>query len=242
MHVREHLLARHGHAHRTFELLGGEHRQIDLVLRPQAGAEGAADKRIEHAHVLGAEAEHAREIALDVLRALILVVDRDPAVALPDHGGAVHLHGIVMFGGEVILAGDPHRRVCISGLGIAAVFAALRSVPLGTLVQCIAKVGVVLGGLVFDRDQRGGMARRLECLGDDQRDRLAAEMDLVVIERAQRNAAGAIVVLIAAVLRIETRGRFSWVMTSTTPGTARAAAVSIATMRPLAMAARHDDP
>ncbi len=41
----EHLLTGQHHAHRALELECGHHRQRQLVLRPQAGAEGAADER-----------------------------------------------------------------------------------------------------------------------------------------------------------------------------------------------------
>jgi hypothetical protein len=40
--------------------------------------------------------------------------------------------------------------------------------------------------LVFDADQRRREARDLQLLGDDQCDRLAAELDLVVVKRPER--------------------------------------------------------
>jgi hypothetical protein len=72
----EHLLAREHHPHRALQVQRRHHRQQQLVLRPQAGAEGAADEGIAHGELLGLEAEHLAHRLLAVHRALGLVVDR----------------------------------------------------------------------------------------------------------------------------------------------------------------------
>ena len=53
----EHLLAGQLDAHRSLELERGHHRQRQLVLRAQAGAEGTADEGRQHAD-LALHVEH----------------------------------------------------------------------------------------------------------------------------------------------------------------------------------------
>ena len=76
-----HLRPRQHDTHRALQRARCEHRQHHLKLRAQARAESAAHERRHHPHILGLHAEHAAEIALDVLHALCLVVDRELAVA-----------------------------------------------------------------------------------------------------------------------------------------------------------------
>jgi hypothetical protein len=59
----------------------------------------------------------------------------------------------------------------------------------------------VLLRLVFDTHQRGGKARDLELLRDHQRDRLAAEANLVVIQRTERRAGRGDLVVVCLVGR-----------------------------------------
>ena len=60
-----------------------QHRQHHLILRPQPGAEPAADERRHHAQIVRLPVEHAAQIALHILHALGLVVDRELAAAVP---------------------------------------------------------------------------------------------------------------------------------------------------------------
>src|SRR6266576_2755635 len=53
-----------------------------------------------------------------------------------------------------------------------------------------AEVGDVRLALIFDADQQSRNSRDLELLRDDQRHRLAAEQDFVVIERTEGRAGG----------------------------------------------------
>ena len=63
------------------------------------------------------------------------------------------------------------------------------------------QIGDVRFWLVFDPHQRGREARGLPILGEDQRDRLAVEHDLVVVERAERRAClGRHIVLVGLVV------------------------------------------
>ena len=92
-----HLLSRQHQPHRALQRPRGEHCQHHLILRPQSRAESAADKRRDHPYVVRFHVEYAAEIALHVLHALRLVVDRELAVAVPHHRRRVQFHRIVMF-------------------------------------------------------------------------------------------------------------------------------------------------
>ena len=109
-----------------------------------------------------------------------------------------------------------------------------------SFVERVAQISVVLGRLVFDRNQRGRVTRRLECLGDNKRDGLSAEMDLGVVERPQRAAGRCDRHRHSCGCESQHAGRFSCVMTSTTPGTASAALVSIDDNAALGDAAGND--
>ena len=52
MDVSEHLLARQHDAHGSLQQFRRHHREVDLILRAQAGAKCAADIRIEHPHLV----------------------------------------------------------------------------------------------------------------------------------------------------------------------------------------------
>ena len=122
--------------------------------------------------------EHAAEIALHVLHALGLVVDRELAVAVPHHRRGKQLHRIVMLDRDEIFGLVAHlgRR---KGLrGVAARLLPGFSDRHKALVALRIQVGDVRLLLVFDAHQRGREARGLPILGEHQRDRLAVEHDL----------------------------------------------------------------
>ena len=50
------------------------------------------------------------------------------------------------------------------------------------------QIGVVALRLILDMHERGRKTRDLPLLGDHQRDRLAVELDLVIVERTKRRA------------------------------------------------------
>ena len=80
-----------------------QHRQHHFILRAQARAEGAAGKRRHDADIVGLHVEDAADVALHVLHALRLVVDGDPAVAVPHDGRGEQLHRIVVLDRDEIL-------------------------------------------------------------------------------------------------------------------------------------------
>jgi hypothetical protein len=90
-------------------------------------------------------------------------------------------------------------------------------------------------GFILDPHERGRVAGDLEFLRRDERDRLAAIDDLVVVESRKGEPGGA-----TSSCQLElsqaVRGRFSCVKTFSTPGTASAAVMSIDLIRPFAMA------
>ena len=192
MRMAEHLLARHDNAHRALQVLGGQRGQIDVVLRTQAGTEGTADIFVLHAHIGLVEAEHARQIGLDVLCALGFVVDGDLAVAFPMHGGRVHLHRIVVMRPQLVGGAMGDGRGEHGGVGVAARLGRNEAGAFFLRHEFVAhrhvQVGVVRRGFVFDRHQAGGVARGFQSFGHHQRHRLRAEGDLVVVQGAEWRA------------------------------------------------------
>ena len=81
-----------------------------------------------------------------------------------------------MLDGEMIFAATRTGARCADGASPRSASARI-GVPLGAKrsSSALRRSVVVLGRLVFDRNQRGGVARRLEGLGDNEGDRLAAE-------------------------------------------------------------------
>ena len=173
-------------AHRALQRQRAQHRQHHLVLRAQARAEAAAHEGRHDAHIVRLHVEHAAEIALHVLHALRLVVDGELAVAVPHRGRGEQLHRIVVLGRDEIFGLVAHvgRRKGLRGVA-ARLLGLLDDEGLVALRMQIGDVRLLL---VFDAHQRGGEARGLPLLGQHQRDRLAAEHDPVVVERAERRA------------------------------------------------------
>jgi len=153
-------------------------------LRTQPRAERAADKRRHHAHIVRLYLEHAAQIALHVLHALGLVIDRELAVAVPHHRRGIQLHRIVVLDRDVIFGLVAHGGGRIGPVGLAAP----RLFDHETLVAPGEQVGAVRLVFVFDAHQRSREAGGLPLLGQHQGDRLIAEQDLVVVERTERRA------------------------------------------------------
>ena len=76
---RIHLSASEHETHRALQGACRQDREDHVVLRAQAAAEAAADKRRDNPDILGLHLEHAAQIALHVLHALRLVIDRELA-------------------------------------------------------------------------------------------------------------------------------------------------------------------
>ena len=91
-----HLLPGQHDAHGSPQRARRERREHRLELRAQGHAEGAAHEGRHDAQLVRLQAEHAAEIALHVLHALGLVVDREPAVLLDDRRGGKELHRVVV--------------------------------------------------------------------------------------------------------------------------------------------------
>ena len=118
--------------------------------------------------------EDVAEIALHVLHALGLVIDRELAFAVPHHGRGKQFHRIVMFAGDDNIRprdGRPPQptpsRHCRAASPVSR--------PWRRLSRSASKIGGEICRLVIDPHQRRGKARGFPFLGDNQRDRLAAE-------------------------------------------------------------------
>ena len=161
-----------------------QHRQHHLILRSQPCTEPTANERRDNAHIVRFLGEHAAQIALYVLHALGLVIDRELAAAVPPHRGGKQFHRIVMLGGNEIFGFMTHLGCRIGFRGIAVRFVGLLDDK--RLIAPPMQIGDEGLLFVFDVHQRGSVARDLPFLGQHQRDRLAAEHDLVVVERTER--------------------------------------------------------
>ena len=182
-----HLLPRQHDANGALQSERAKRCQHYLVLWPQAGAEGAAHIGREHADVIGLLAEHAAQKFVDVLDALRLVIDHEFAVAVPDDRACIELHRIVMLGRNEVVRLVLHGRSCKRSCGVAARL--VRLLYLGGLAPLGSEIGrkrLLL--VIFDPHQRRGEFGGFPVLRYDQRDRLAVELDAVIIERAEGRA------------------------------------------------------
>ena len=159
----------------------------------QPQAEAAAEIRVQHPHVVLLQAEHGGDVVVAVRDALDLVVDRVLAVALVDDGGGVRLHRVVMLDCEPVILPQLDRRPLVGSLGIAPRLrrrldpAALHRRHVAELAH-LCRVGNGRLRLIGHRDQGRGVASRLEILRHDESHRLAAVVDLAVVERAEGRA------------------------------------------------------
>ena len=115
----------------------------------------------------------------------------------------MHLHRVVVLGGQFVLGRDPHRGRCQRRFGIAAVLGRVEGFALlgrqELLGQRGLEIGVVRLGLVGDANQARGVARGLECFGQHHGHRLPAEPDLRIPQGTERRARRRHLVLVVAV-------------------------------------------
>ena len=188
--VGEHLVAAEHDAHRTLQLHRRHDRQEQVIVRPQRRAEAAAEIRHDHPYLGGGNAEDAVDIGLAVLRPLRLVVHDDALVAIPDDGGGVHLHRVVVLVGDAVFGFDAggrrgHRLADIAArLGRAALARSRLGRHIGLLAPRI-ELGLVGFFLIGHADQRGGESRGRHVLGHHQRDGLAAPQHIIIVERPE---------------------------------------------------------
>lgn len=171
---------------RSLEFERCKRSQHHLMLRPQSGPEGASDIGRDHADIIRLLAKHTAQKVVDVLDPLRLVIDCEPAVAVPDDGACIELHRIVMLRREDVIRLVPHCGHRQRRRGVAARL--MRPIHLG----CLATLGLEIRRkrllIVFDTHSGRGEFGSLPILRDDERDWLAVESDHVVIERAERRA------------------------------------------------------
>jgi hypothetical protein len=196
------------HAYRALQRACCQHREHDLELRSQARAECATHERRHDPHVLWLQAEHAAHIALNVLHALRFVVDRELAAALDDRGRGIEFHRVVMLDRHVVFALVPHRGHNKRSIGIAArlgrgeqgLYRTRRSLYRSGCVALAIHISEMRRFVVLYADQRRRKARYLRRLGDDQRDRLAIELDLVIVKWPERRSIRSHLVLIGLII------------------------------------------
>ena len=110
-----HVLSCQNQADRALQRTRRQGGQQDLVLWTKTGTERTAHIRRENPHIVRFQVERAADIALNVLHALGLVVNRQLAVGSNNHRGGVKLHRIVMFDRHEIFTVMTHRgrRQCL---------------------------------------------------------------------------------------------------------------------------------
>ena len=202
-----HLLAGQHDTHRALQRERRKHGEHHLILRAQPGAEGAAHERRHDPHIIRLDAEHVAYIALYVLHALRLVVDRELAATVPDHRRGIQFHRVVMLDRDIVFAlvarrGCGERRLDRAARlwnGERALARLCRGFQTAGFIALAPEVGGVRLFVVLHQDQRRREARDLRLFGDDQGDRLAAEPNPVVVERAERRAVGRHIVRVGTI-------------------------------------------
>src|SRR5262249_48851006 len=169
-----------------------KHRQVQLIVRPEADTKGSADIGRQQVDLVLGEAEHAAHIAMAIRRALRLVVDGEAPIVFPHRRGTEAFHRIVMLDRRAIGVLDFDRRLRESLVDVAtwAWIPPWESL-LGRLVS-LADLRVDIGDrllrLVLDFDERCCEARDFELLRHDERNGLPCEQYLVVVKRPERRA------------------------------------------------------
>ncbi|MDQ1103689.1 hypothetical protein QE405_000973 [Nocardioides zeae] len=185
---REHLLPRHGEAHRVAgERQGGEGRRDLGGVGEALAAEAATDVRREHAHLLRLEAQHRRERGAHRVHGLGGVVEGEQR-AVPGGSGGVRLHRAVELVGRGVGRVDVHggggeRRVgvTVDGVRLRARVDLLGGVGRAVLVE--DDLGRLL--VLVHPHEEGALAGGLRRGRDDERDDLPAETDVLVLEHGE---------------------------------------------------------
>jgi hypothetical protein len=163
-----------------------------LILRSKSSTECSADKWRQDPDVVLRTAEEAAEITLDVLHTLRLVVDGQLPFAFPDRGRRERFHGVRVLGRKPALELDLHGRFAQSLFCVAARRWRRRQRLSGHRDVRAPKRGIQVcrmhDRVVFDSDERRGIAHEFKGLTDNQRDGLMAEEHLVTLERNERHA------------------------------------------------------
>ena len=154
-----------------------ERRHDRVGAHPQFSAEPAADIRRDDADLLLGDQQRLAHVAHRPSDHLVAGPQRQ-FVAVPRRDGGVRLHHHVALVGRGIGGVELHRR---AGEGAREVTArGLHLVALGDRRAVLDRLQLVLalGAGIIDADALGGVARLLERLGDDDRDRLIVMFDL----------------------------------------------------------------
>ena len=148
-------------------------------------AEAAAQEVRHDIDLFRRYAEHDRHQLLGAEDVLGRFIECQRAVALPDRRRGVRLHLIVVaIGGRIgLLDPDGAGRDTLVGIADRRADRPQKLWRIDGLHRHVRAEHQRPLGLVFDADQRPGMARLVERRRDHQRDRLAGVVDLVVLQR-----------------------------------------------------------
>ena len=123
---------------------------------------------------------------------LALAPQRQP-VAVPGRDGRVRLHRIVVLARDVVGRVDLHGRARQSAIGVAAPLVRVRCASGFRNDGLCLRVGRIDDrplGRIGDAQRRGGALGMVERVGDDDRNGLAVEADLIVLQHVQPLADG----------------------------------------------------
>ena len=233
-----HLLARQRKADGPvddFRRRGAEHA---VLPQPGLSAKAAADERRVHLDVLWLEREDLGERRAESPETLRRVPDGQVLAVTPHRHGRMRFDRIVVVPGRAIETSTVTAAVARAASGSPTVTSGgSPRISAGTIASDFIPSNESDPARSRSRrsDQRRGILRLLEGVGDDDGDGLAIPADAIVLK--DRQVAGRARLSVAGIeqARRLQAGALAWVSTAMTPGAASAAAISIAVTRPLAM-------
>ena len=186
--------------HRTPELLGRPRHQREFGIDHAAGAEIAADVTHQHMHLVGRHAEDGGEIVLEPHRAAIAGIKRVAAarrIERRERGAWLHWHaGDAAHPGVEArdVRGARKRRVGCRGVAKAGVETDIGARGLVHARRILPRRSAGLDHsrqhVVIDLDSLGAVLGGVHRFGDDHRDRLANEANLIGRQRKVRRGEG----------------------------------------------------
>ncbi len=155
------------------------------------GAEAAAEEGRADDDVFGGNAEIGAIGGAAQRHRLVRHVDRH-LVAVPGGNHGMRLHGVVILRRRLVFGSDDARGAGKTGVEIAMGRARRAADADGRRRIALAAGAIGAGGLgrIAGRKQHGRFRRRLQRLGDDQRDRLVHVAHAVILQHLDAEAEG----------------------------------------------------
>ena len=173
----EHLRPRQGNADRLAHFLGGQRGGNRFRRNAQLGAKSAADIGRQHADIVRHDMQRIGQF-VDIEIEHLVATAQGQLVAVPAGDCTMRLHRRAVVARRAIDPVDGERRVLHRLVEVALVeLVVFRQI--GVCILCLGIEGPMAHGLVADFQDVRPVARLLESLRDDQRDRLAEIVNLL---------------------------------------------------------------